>query len=151
MVPIRTQCRTQALFLDQSTISLSGSISFILYFLYGCTLQRTESDFCENGGGCLEVNDFYPIFHFMNNPPRPLASGRVDAWLCASVPPQPLPVPPTNSHQGEGNPPLPLAFPSLLAPARPAVGASELLYLSRGPSLDTQIEFKTRPRRFKTF
>ena len=108
MVPIRTQCRTQALFLDQSTISLSGATSIILYFLYGCTLQRTESDFCENGGGCLEVNDFYPIFHFMNNPPRPLASGRVDVWLCASVPPQPLPVPPIYDHQGEGNPPLPL-------------------------------------------
>ena len=42
------------------------------------------------------------------NPPRPLASWRVELWLFASVPPQPLPVPPIYSHQGEGNPPLPL-------------------------------------------
>ena len=34
-----------------------------------------------------------------------------------------------------------LPFPSLLALARRAVGASELPYLSRGPSLDTQNRF----------
>ena len=92
-------------------------------------------------------NRFFIIKSSFENPPRPLASGRVDVWLCAlCLPSHSLCLQPT-ATKGRGT----LPFPSLLAPARPVVGGSELLYLSRGPSLDTQIEFKTRPRRFKTF
>ena len=53
-----------------------------------------------------------------SNPPRPLASWRVDGWLCASVPPSHSLFLQTTATKGRGT----LPFPSLQPPARRGVG-----------------------------